>query len=761
MRNSGKSSRPKRVLLVRLASCSILIAGSVVPAAGTIAEGGGSGLLTTDYAWSMPFRGFVVSTHVGYFSNDISPGGARFMSFTPSVTKGLSNGFEAAAALPFEVLSGEADATTAFDHRFDVRQRDLLAKLRWSGPLGGPRLRWGLEGILGAPLFGEKTRDGGDRTPSSSIDAGLVGLLSANVGGPNFPLRLHLNGGYWWSRDDGAVYLRQLPSALPLAGSAIVHNDLLLANLAVEAGFSRFIGFVEVTTEQLVGARAQVRGRENLWRVTPGVRAYIGQNIGLTAGLSLDFSQDDGQTAFNPTEAFPDYELRVGLMLGSVLTRQRYEARTFRRSTSWEMAGVDGAGDDAEASEPTGLAEAGSQRAPEALAPATLTTLKEPRSGVGTPARDEAGPHSGEAAWEVVRLEERLARVELGLRMAQLEARLHDVERRIGLPAPPGPAWSVPEGEAQEVLAPHSAAAEAASGTTAEPGASGPTSAVSLSRTRGADAAALDSRLVAMQRQLDTLARHVSRGGLPAPAAGPGAVSTETAEVSSLGPVQRSDVPAGARAQTLPPIVVQPPASRAEPAPALVPQVVTPPPAPALRPQLAPSRDPETAALWAEIDRLADELLVDVAGSPPREVEPTRFEAAVEAEVAPSPPVSTVAELPLAPGERTVISEIDVTADNPLADASARAALDSWAALLTAHPEARVALLVHAGDADREAGLARSTAQAAQLREYLVIAGAAESHVVAIGMGAAEPLVSPDAPDASRINARLEIERLR
>jgi outer membrane protein OmpA-like peptidoglycan-associated protein len=108
-----------------------------------------------------------------------------------------------------------------------------------------------------------------------------------------------------------------------------------------------------------------------------------------------------------------------------------------------------------------------------------------------------------------------------------------------------------------------------------------------------------------------------------------------------------------------------------------------------------------------------------------------------------------------------VIAEIDVTADNPLADASARAALDSWAALLMVHPEAQVALLVHAGDADREAGLARSTEQAAQLREYLLIAGAAESHVVAIGMGAAEPLVSPDAPDASRINARLEIERLR
>lgn len=63
-----------------------------------------------------------------------------------------------------------------------------------------------------------------------------MGLFFANVGWFDFPIRIHVNAGYWWSRDDGAVYMRQLPGALPLSGADIVHNDLLFGGLAIEAG---------------------------------------------------------------------------------------------------------------------------------------------------------------------------------------------------------------------------------------------------------------------------------------------------------------------------------------------------------------------------------------------------------------------------------------------------------------------------------------------------------------------------------------------
>ncbi len=715
--------------LAWLPAALLLAAAGAAPAAAANSEDGGSGLLRVDYAWSMPFRGLVVSTHAGYFSNEFTPGTARYMTLTPSLTKGLSNGFEAAVALPFEILTDRLE-DAAFDRRFDLRQRDLLAKLRWSGPLAGPRLRLGLQGMLGAPLFSDGMRPGGDRDPGTALDAGAMALLSANVGAFSFPVRIHANAGYWWSRDDGAVYTRQLPSPLPLAGAGIEHNDLVLGGLAVEAGLRRFVLFTELTTEQLVGARAQVRGRENLWRLTPGVRTDVGQNISLTAGLSFDLSSDDPATAYNPKDAYPDVELRVGLMLGTVLTRQRYEARKQRDQMNWAISGR------AERAEPADVVQA-EATPPAIVPPAAVAPVAPPATR--TPAAD---PGAAPLA-DLRQMEERLARLELQMRMAQLEARVLEFERRESSPAAAS-AWP-----ARERIEPDEAADVEASWPAAETATPAEPVAVQQ-QPAGIAPDATAQRLAAMQRQLDALARAVAAPRAPAvapapvataPAAAPAAAAPTGATVT---PAERAAPRAVAPA--LPPVVVTP-AARGESAPA---EATVAAPAPALE----PSTDPETEALWDEIDRLSAELLGETAGAaaaPP--------ETPIESTAAGEAPVAT--PFPLAVGERVVLTEVDLLAADPLANDAARQSLDAWAALLAADPQVQVALLVHAGGVDREEGLGRTTEQAARLRDYLALAGVDAAQMVALGMGAAEPLVGAEVEGAARINTRLEIERLR
>ncbi len=288
-------------------------------------EEGGSGLLRVDRAFSLGFGRPLVSIYSGLYSRDFTGGEDRFYTLTPGVTLGLGGGFEGSASLPLEGLSSKLEADP-FDRRFDIRHRDLSARLRWTAPLGTLRLRAGVEGLLGLPL-GDTTRASGTSKADPALDTGVMGLVTTNVGWFSFPIRVHVNAGYLWSRDDGAFYTRSHPVALPISAGEGDGNDLALFGLALETGLRRMSVFAELTTEQFVEARGALTGKENLWLLTPGLRTKLTPTIELTAGVSFNLSSDDTDTAFDPGEVFPDYQLRLGLTLGDILARERAEAK--------------------------------------------------------------------------------------------------------------------------------------------------------------------------------------------------------------------------------------------------------------------------------------------------------------------------------------------------------------------------------------------------------------------------------------------------
>ncbi|HMB68779.1 MAG TPA: hypothetical protein VKU85_05685, partial [bacterium] len=356
-------------------------------------EEGGSGLIRVGQAYSLPIGRPLISLYAGYYtSNPVASD--RLFTLIPSATFGLGSGFEAAGALPLEgaTLALENDP---FDRRFDLRHRDLLARARWTGPLKTTRFRVGIEGTLGAPLGG-RTRSGGDRTPQSSLDPGITGLLSTNIGAFDFPIRVHANAGWWWSRNDGAFYYRGYPASVAVPGGADAGNDVGWVGLALEAGLRRATVIVEVVTEHFQEARVEVHGRENLWMLTTGFRTALSRTVGLTGAVSFDLSADDEATRFDPDDVFPDAEIRVGLTLGTVLSREEYEAR--KRA-------------EADARRERPAASSGGS-------PASFTPPAAAPGGSGEPAGSE----------RIAELEARVRDLDTRLRLESLENRLRQLE---------------------------------------------------------------------------------------------------------------------------------------------------------------------------------------------------------------------------------------------------------------------------------------------------------------------------------------------
>jgi hypothetical protein len=163
----------------------------------------------------------------------------------------------------------------------------------------------------------------------------------------------------------------------------------------------------------------------------------------------------------------------------------------------------------------------------------------------------------------------------------------------------------------------------------------------------------------------------------------------------------------------------------------------------------------ENRTLRRELDALREEVLARNALAS-LGVEPTDIGDPSPARqlMAPSPPADT---FPLVPGERRVLDGVNLGLDNPVSDPHTRAALDVWGALLAAHPDVRVRVLVHGADADPARALAVTERQASILESYLEVMGAAPTQVVAIGLGRSGAGAGAGAAPSDTV----EIERLR
>lgn len=710
-----------------------LIAGVGTLPAGAFNETGGSGLIRTEQAYSLPIARPLFSFYAGMYSNDFTPGTSRLITLTPSATLGLANGFEGSTALSIEGLTSSL-TDEPFTRRIDVRRRALLTKVRWTTDIGSPRLRGGILGHLTLPM-GVDQRPGATLSPTHDRDAGLMGLLSTNVGWFDVPVRVHLNVGYWWSRDDGAFIYRGVPTAIEVPGTLADQNDVLEYTLAVEAGLRRALVFLELTSEQFVQARGSLSGSENLWQITPGFRTQLTSTVGLTGGITLNVSSDDHGTAFNPNRNFPDYEFKVGVTLGSVLSREHHEEARRKKASPAPVA---------VAAAPI---DQGSWILP--AAPEVAATEPAPAPAIS----------SGDAQ-RIRDLEDRLARIETNQRLATLEGRLASLEGR-SIPAEAGPVVApgaaaepapveasptAPVAVAPVVVAPVTVAPAAVVDTIpaaliAAPDKMPPASVTTSLAAPATQAASTVSPEI--QAQLDRLQGNIQllldqqEAARTASALAASQSAAKAAEAKPVRPTAKPAAPDPGRATVVigdrggaPQPVINMAAPAGQPAyrstagaGSVLDPALREPYQPAALPE--PTKAPERAAITAP------------APSPV----PTAA-AAIEAVEPPA--------LGLEIGQRRTLTGIDTTAPAPLASPTAMADLEELAADLMARPEAGIALLVHGGNADRKAALAESELLAELAFDYLVSAGAPQGSVVPIGMGHSEDSTP-----------RVEIERIR
>lgn len=786
--------RSSRIIAVLAFAC-LAVAGAGTAGAGEL---GGSGLVGVDQAFSLHIGRPLVTTHIGYFSRDFTGGSDRFYTFTPSLTLGLGAGFEGSAALAFEGLSSKLE-NEAFDRRFDLRRRDLTTRLRWTAPLGTTRLRAGLQGMLGLPL-GDAIRAGGTSEPDRDYDVGVMGLLSTNLGWFDFPLRLHANAGYWWSRDDGAFYDRSHPLALPISGPGAVGNDLAVYGVAFETGLRRVSLFTELVTEQFVDARGAVKAQENLWQLTPGLRTKLTPTIELTAAVSFNLSKDDPSTVFNPDVVYPDHELRVALTLGDILARERSESRQLPRVdepmaiTPVPVTASAQAAAATTVPSPAATEPESASPAPKAAMPPASPQAQPVPDANAAPAEDSAPGPDNEAA-RLRMIEDRLERLELQHRMAGLEARLDRLEGgsqpAAAPPAPPAARKAAPVKSAPPEAPP------AAADTTA--------AAIILPESRPS-AAAVPSAIATPEDVAPEKAAPVPSAPAPAPVPtpAPAPVPAPTpAPVPTPAPAQvpaPADTAAAAAQEALSRrlaaveamVAAAAPAKAAAPAPVRADDenVAMSPGLGAgstvrewdlanriamLEAELAAARAAPTVAA-AQPNVREDELAKQVAQmqiqiselNAARAAATTPAAAGPTAEAAPVKPAPAAAPEPsmaplrpffLAVGEKKMLAGPVRPAAGAADSTFASAALDTLAAGLRTHRDVRIVLMVHGGGTDREAELTRTETDARRLRDYLVRHGADARQVQPLGMGLAEPIHALDGPQ-SAANARIEVARV-
>jgi len=711
-------------------------------------ENGGTGLVAIDRASSLPASGMFVSTYANLLDNKFTPG-QRLFTFTPSVTKGLGGGFEISGTLPFSGSS--SDLPGDFSKRIDVRGRDLGGNVRWTTPLGTSRLRVGGQGLLNWPILSDKTRPGGTQDPDNGFDVGVKGLLSMEFGNQTYPMQLHVNGGYWWSRDDGAFYYQNSPVRLPLAVAPGQKNDVLTAGVALQGGLNRMTLFTELTTQQLLDARGQIRSSENLWRLTPGVRTKITSSIAATAALTFNLATDSDRTSFDPETAYPEVEFQFGLTLGQVIRRMR-EVPSLRTPVAKALgpvgapAAAAGTGSAGEIESAPGAAApvdatgatpkiAAPSRTPSgstsaaAPAPDAAAALDEERLD-GQPHQPAPFANAVPAAAVQPSLDQRIARISRRLDQLEMIRTLDRIESRLA------------------TLETRGGAARTAAA--AEP-------------TSGSSSPDLSERMDALQLQLQQLQQSVhestaqptpttapkpavSSGGVQsaitspgrvAPAEGTGTpVATEQSSererelVARIGRLEgelesrRREMQGRTSGSTL---VVPVPTPPQVPTP-----IVVPAPPPATTVPAPASTISNTFALRAEAEReLARSRALRGAVEAPAD-----SGAATSAAPATLQHAEAIG-FPLDVGAKVEL-EIDLAKDRPDTSSSGAAVLDEWARHLSASPSTRVLLLVYGAGGSRSEAATRTERQAKALREHILGAGVRADQIAALGMGLAD-----------------------
>lgn len=240
---------------------------------------------------------------------------------------GFPGGFEISGSLPlYGFYTTAGDLGNPLDQNISVRLGDVAGRLRWSGPLGVPGLRWGVEGGVQFPTGSDRvdTYPGrGAAQPYSATENQYTGrsMLTWDGlrAGSGLPIRLHANAGYTIQRDENRFLAPRAPLPLELpAPTGSRDNDYLSLGGAVELDLTRLTLFGEIVTDQFVNERSLLRGKENRLAVTPGARLWLPGGISLAGGYTINLAEDDPATAFNPDRAWPDHEWRAAFSLGTV-----------------------------------------------------------------------------------------------------------------------------------------------------------------------------------------------------------------------------------------------------------------------------------------------------------------------------------------------------------------------------------------------------------------------------------------------------------
>jgi outer membrane protein OmpA-like peptidoglycan-associated protein len=660
-------------------------------------EDGGSGLVRVDHAYSRPFGRPLINVWGGYFNKEVPPYEKRYFTLVPGLTLGLGLGFEASAVIDLDGVTTSADLGN-FDRRFDVRTRDFGGKLRWTTRVLTDRVRLGAQGIIDSD-FGDARRPGGTKDPQQEFDPGLVGLMSFDFSINQVLMRLSGNGGVWKSRNDGAVYFRDFPAPLSVPGLDPDDNDVWMGGVALEAGLRSATLFTEFTCEQLMMGGDYMSFREGYLRLTPGVRFALSKTIAMTAAVSADLSSNDTKTQFDPSEVYANAELRLGFSFGQVF--------------GWT----------------SGADQAAAAPAPNAVA---------------------APP-----------MDARIRDLDNRIRFLDMGMRLQDLERRVGPNAPTDSLWAAPlaggapdssttyQAELQQIRAEYDSLATelgvahigAATATTAAAGAG-----MAATGEKKELAQGIQEQSAAQKSQSGQKGSDGGSGG------GSGAVSDgeEAAGAAVAAAAAAAGILAGVAKgnESAPPQAAAAGTESVAAAPAgATTQAGSAVASTATEASTSAAAAGAVAGTAVATTAVATASLAGTAATIPGSAGPTAA-------------ASQPRRIPIQAGAVRLLEEIDLAdASSPLISADARAALDEVAEDLRAWPDAEILLIVHAGPAGNADAAERTEEEASQLRDYLLLSGAADHQVRALGMGRSVPII--DASGTALPTARVEIARIR
>jgi len=252
----------------------------------------------------------------GYYYQDVGQA-SRYHWSTGRL--GLSFGLGEAGQLSFDQrlhgllrFAGEADgelfgAIGDSDWLAGLGDADLGLKLGL--PLPGDRLRLAAEGALRLPV-GDLQR----RFSADARDYELLGILSVDLlrGGVFVPTRLHLNAGLRVNRGRAGQGLPPWPGHPGWQGVyppyypalAAGEPESSLRQTLYGAGLE-FLGerlrlSAELSVDLLDRPEAEIRLREQPWRLGLGFRAQAPWRLSVSGGFDLDLARDDFATVFEP-----------------------------------------------------------------------------------------------------------------------------------------------------------------------------------------------------------------------------------------------------------------------------------------------------------------------------------------------------------------------------------------------------------------------------------------------------------------------------